>query len=163
MLPSLLALALVDSINPSAIVVPFTCWGASAFRHRSLSTSPRSFVTYLALGAMMMSGIGALLPSVRPLADGRLGFLVQSLVGLAMLVYAVRAPAIATSAPRVEPQAATYAALALLGVTVTASGRPPRRCGNFVGSYRPCDGSSRSRCGVVPDISTGVEIRRHAR
>jgi cytochrome c biogenesis protein CcdA len=41
-----------------------------------------------------------------------------------MLVYAIRAPATAGSAPRVEPGATTYAALALLGVTVTTMELP---------------------------------------
>ena len=67
-----------------------------------------------------MSGIDALLPSVRTLANGRLGFIAQSGIGLTMLVCAVRAPASATAAPRVEPSASTYGALALLGVTATA-------------------------------------------
>lgn len=43
------------------------------------------FGTYLALGLTMMLGLDAVLPSVRPLAEGRLGFIVQSLIGLAML------------------------------------------------------------------------------
>lgn len=119
MLLSLLALALVDSINPSAIVVTLYLLGHQRVPAQVVVYVAAIFVTYLTLGAMMMSGIDALLPSVRTLANGRLGFVVQSLVGLAMLVYAVRASATGTSAPRVEPRASTYAALALLGVTVT--------------------------------------------
>ena len=41
-----------------------------------------------------------------------------------MVVYALRAPATAASAPRVEPSASTYAALVALGVTVTAMELP---------------------------------------
>jgi cytochrome c biogenesis protein CcdA len=59
------------------------------------------------------------LPS-RPVVDGRLGFIVQGLIGLALLLYAIRPPAGARSAPRLDPGASTYARLALLGVTVTA-------------------------------------------
>jgi cytochrome c biogenesis protein CcdA len=123
MLLSLLALALVDSINPSAIVVTLYLLGRQRVPARVVVYVAAIFVTYLTLGAMMMSGIDALLPSVRTLANSRFAF-VQSLIGLAMLVYAVRAPATARSAPRVEPRAATYAALALLGVTVTAMELP---------------------------------------
>ena len=124
MLLSLLALALVDSINPSAIVVTLYLLGRQCEPARVVVYVAAIFGTYLALGAMMVSGIDALLPSVRTLANSRFGFIVQSLIGLAMLVYAVRAPATARSAPRVEPRAATYAALALLGVTVTAMELP---------------------------------------
>jgi len=124
MLLSLLALALVDSINPSAIVVTLYLLGRQRVPARVVVYVAAIFVTYLTLGAMMMSGIDALLPSVRTLANSRFGFIVQSLIGLAMLVYAVRAPATARSAPRVEPRAATYTALALLGVTVTAMELP---------------------------------------
>jgi cytochrome c biogenesis protein CcdA len=124
MLLSLLTLSVVDSINPSAIVVTLYLLGRRRAPAQVVVYVGAIFVTYLTLGAMMMSGIGALLPSVRPLADGRFGLIVQSLIGLAMLVYAVRTPSSATSAPRVEPRAATYAALALLGVTVTAMELP---------------------------------------
>lgn len=124
MLLSFLALALVDSINPSAIVVTLYLLGRQWVPARVVVYVAAIFVTYLTLGAMMMSGIDALLPSVRTLANSRFGFIVQSLIGIAMLVYAIRAPATARSAPRVEPRAATYAALALLGVTVTAMELP---------------------------------------
>ena len=60
-----------------------------------------------------------MLPAFTTADGGRLGFIVQSVVGLAMLLYAIRAPAAATSAPRVEPGASTFAALAVLGVAVT--------------------------------------------
>jgi cytochrome c biogenesis protein CcdA len=53
------------------------------------------------------------------MGSGRLGFIVQGLIGLAMLLYAIRAPTTAKSSPRVAPSASSYAALALLGVTVT--------------------------------------------
>ena len=78
------------------------------------------FLTYLTLGALMMVGVDALLPSLSTMGSGRLGLIVQGLIGLAMLIYAVRAPTTAKSASRVEPSASTYLALALLGVTVTA-------------------------------------------
>ncbi len=120
MLISLLALALVDSINPSAIAVTLYLLGQGRTAARVVTYIAAIFGTYLALGATMMLGLDAVLPSVRPWAEGRLGFIVQSLIGLAMLVYAVRAPAASSPAPRTEPHAATFAAIALLGVTVTA-------------------------------------------
>jgi cytochrome c biogenesis protein CcdA len=64
------------------------------------------------------------LPSLRTTSESRLWFIVQGLIGLAMLLYAIRAPATARSAPRVELGASTYAGLALLGITVTTMELP---------------------------------------
>ena len=119
MLLGLLALALVDSINPSAIVVTLYLLSRGRVPAQVAVYVVAIFLTYLALGVMMMSGIDALLPS-RPVVDGRLGFIVQGLIGLALLLYALRAPAAARSATSLDPSASTYAALAFLGVTVTA-------------------------------------------
>lgn len=120
MLISLLARALVDSINPSAITVTVYLLGQGRTAADVVTYIVVIFGTYLALGATIMMGLDGVLPSVRPLAEGRRGFIVQSHIGLAMLFYAVRAPALSPSAPRTEPHAATFAAIALLGVTVTA-------------------------------------------
>lgn len=124
MLPSLLALALVDSINPSAIVVTLYLLSRERVPAQVVVYVAAIFLTYLALGAMMMLGFDALLPSLRTTGSGRLGFIVQGLIGLAMLLYAIRAPTTAKSASRVEPSASTYTALALLGVTVTTMELP---------------------------------------
>lgn len=124
MLVGLLAFALLDSINPSAIVVTLYLLSGGRAPAQIAVYIAAIFLTYLTLGIMMMSGIEALLPSVGIMAGGRLGFIVQGLLGLAMLVYALRAPAAAKSAPRVEPSVTSYAALALVGVTVTTMELP---------------------------------------
>ena len=115
----LIALALVDSINPSAIVVTLYLLSRGRGPAQVITYIAAIFLTYLALGAMMLLGIDALLPSSIITGNARLRFIVPGLIGLAMLVYAIRAPATAGSAPRVEPGATSYAALAVLGVTVT--------------------------------------------
>jgi len=120
----LFALALVDSINPSAIVVTLYLLSGGRAPAQIVVYVAAIFLTYLTLGAMMMSGIDALLPSLETVDSGRLGLIVQGLIGLAMLLYAIRAPTTAKSAPRVEPSANSYAALALLGVTVTTMELP---------------------------------------
>jgi cytochrome c biogenesis protein CcdA len=121
---SLLALAVVDSINPSAIAVTLYLLSRERAAARVAVYIAAIFVTYLTLGTVMLSGLDALLPSLGGVFDGRIGFIVQGLVGLTMLLYAFRAPSGATPAPRAEPGAASYAALALLGVTVTAMELP---------------------------------------
>jgi cytochrome c biogenesis protein CcdA len=120
----LLALALVDSINPSAIVVTLYLLARERATAQVGVYIAAIFLTYLALGAMMMSGIDALLPSARTAGGGRIGIIVQGAIGLAMLLYAFRAPTTAGSPPPVEPCARTFAALAVLGVMVTAMELP---------------------------------------
>lgn len=124
MLLGLLALALVDSVNPSAIVVTLYLLSREHASAQVAVYVAAIFLTYLTLGAAMMLGIGALLPSVGTLGGGRLALIVEGLIGLAMVLYALRAPAAARSASRAEPSARSYAALAVLGVTVTAMELP---------------------------------------
>jgi cytochrome c biogenesis protein CcdA len=124
MLLGLLALALVDSINPSAIVVTLYLLSGGRMAAQIVVYVAAIFLTYLTLGVMMMSGIDALLPSLGAVGSGRLRFIVQGLIGLAMLLYAIRAPTTAKPSPRVEPSANSYTALALLGVTVTTMELP---------------------------------------
>jgi len=119
-----LALALLDSINPSAIVVTLYLLSGGRAPAQIVVYIAAIFLTYLTLGVMMMSGIDALLPSVGTMGSGRLGLIVQGLIGLTMLLYAIRAPTTAKSAPRLEPSASSYAALALVGVTVTTMELP---------------------------------------
>jgi cytochrome c biogenesis protein CcdA len=120
----LLALALVDSINPSAIVVTLYLLSRDSVPSQVVAYVAAIFVTYLTLGALMMSGVEAFLPSLRTMGGGRLGLALEGLIGLALLLYAIRARSMSTSAPQVEPSGSTYAALALLGVTVTAMELP---------------------------------------
>ena len=124
MLLGLFALALVDSINPSAIVVTLDLLSGGRVPAQIVVYVAAIFLTYLTLGVMMMSGIDALLPSLQTMGSGRLGLIVQGLIGLAMLLYGILAPTTAKSAPRVEPTASSHAALALLGVTVTTMELP---------------------------------------
>jgi cytochrome c biogenesis protein CcdA len=121
---SLLALALVDSINPSAIVVTLYLLSRERVVAPVVVYIATIFVTYLTLGAMTISGIGALVPLLRTAGGGRLGVIVQGLIGLAMLLYAVRAPTTARPTTPVEPKASTFAALVLLGVAVTVMELP---------------------------------------
>jgi hypothetical protein len=104
------ALAVLDSINPSAIVVTLYLLSQERVTAQIVVYVAAIFLTYLTLGAMMMVGIDALLPSLRTTGSARLGFIVQGLIGLALLLYAIRAPTTTTSARRVEPSASTYAA-----------------------------------------------------
>jgi hypothetical protein len=120
----LVALALVDSINPSAIVVTLYLLSGERAPGQVIVYVTAIFLTYLGLGVLMILGFDALLPALSAAGGGRVGLIVQGLVGFALLAYAIRAPAAATPAPRTMPRAATFVALAVLGVTVTAMELP---------------------------------------
>ena len=124
MLLALLALALVDSINPSAIVVTLYLLSGGRPPAQIATYIGAIFLTYLALGAAMMSGLDALLPSLAGMASSRFGIVAQGVIGLAMLMYALRAPATAPATAPAVPRANSYVALALLGVTVTSMELP---------------------------------------
>jgi cytochrome c biogenesis protein CcdA len=119
-----LALALVDSINPSAIVVTLYLLSRGRAPAQVVVYILAIFLTYLTLGTLMMFGLEAVLPSLRTLDSSRLGLIVQGLIGLALLVYAIRAPSATGQGPRVEPSASSYLALMVLGVVVTTMELP---------------------------------------
>lgn len=122
-----LLLAVVDSINPSALVVTLyllSTAGSRALAHVAVYVCA-IFFTYLLLGVMMVLGIESLLPSVGGVLSGQAGLITQSLVGLVLLVYSLAASTDRQPSPVVaRPSASTYAALGMLGVVVTAMELP---------------------------------------
>ncbi len=124
MLPGLLVLALVDSINPSAIVVTLFLLSRQRAKAQVAVYLATIFLTYLTLGAMMVLGFDAVMPAGTAMTGGRLEWIVQGAIGLAMLVYAIAAPKTARADSPSEPRASTWVALVVLGVTVTAMELP---------------------------------------
>jgi cytochrome c biogenesis protein CcdA len=121
----LIALALVDSINPSAIVITLFLLGRSGAAFQVAIYIGAIFATYFALGAAMMLGVDTLAPSLGAALESRPGLIAQSVVGLAVVTYCLMASTDrAESKPVTPPSASTYAALAALGVTVTAMELP---------------------------------------
>ena len=121
LLTSLLALALVDSVNPSALVVTL----ALLARPRPMRTVPiyvgAIAVTYFTLGAAALFGLGSFRETLGAALESQAGFAVQALIGVALLIWGLRGkPADGARAPIAEPSAATFLALVALGVTVTA-------------------------------------------
>lgn len=125
-IPGVLVLAVIDSINPSAIVVTLYLLSMSGSRTFQVVVYVGAiFTTYLLLGVMLLLGIESLLPTLGDVLRGSTGLIVQSLVGLVLLVYSLTASSDRQPSPTVaHPSASTYAALAMLGVTVTAMELP---------------------------------------
>jgi len=123
-----LFLAVIDSINPSAIVVTLYLLSMAGSRAlvQVLVYVGAIFITYLLLGVMLMLGIESLLPSLGGALRGRTGFILQSLVGLVLLAYSLTASTNRESSPVVarRPSANSYAALVMLGISVTAMELP---------------------------------------
>lgn len=122
-----LFLAVIDSINPSAIVVTLyllSMAGARALVQVGVYVGA-IFITYLLLGVMMVLGIESLLPSLSGVLRSRAGLIAQNLVGLMLLVYSLTASTNRQSSPVIaRPSASTFAALVMLGVSVTAMELP---------------------------------------
>jgi hypothetical protein len=124
---AVLLLAVIDSINPSAIVVTLYLLSVAGARAavQVIVYIAAIFATYLLFGALLILGIASLLPSVRGMLDTRIGLIAQSLVGLALLVYGLSGSSWPQPAPAVgRPSVSTYAGLVMLGVTVTAMELP---------------------------------------
>ncbi|MEW6321651.1 MAG: GAP family protein [Acidobacteriota bacterium] len=119
-LAALLALAIADSINPSAIVVTLYLLALPSPVRRVLIYVAAVFLTYFALGAALLLGIGVVVPDAGGFLDSRPGLALQALAGAALLVYALRAsPEQPPASDPAPPSAGTLVALVALGVTVT--------------------------------------------
>lgn len=110
---AILLLAVVDSINPSAIVV--TLYLLSTMGRRVPGAVAvyvgAIFITYLSFGVTLVVGIARLVPSFGRALDTQAGLAVQFVVGLALLAYvAVVALAGANAGPPDVPQATGTAA-----------------------------------------------------
>lgn len=121
LLPAIVGLAAVDSINPSALLATI----ALLLRGRSARPLVAVYVaavlaTYLAIGVALTLGLG-LTPDAVLESDA--AFLVQGVLGAAMLAFAVLAPSRrqrrAPAEPRSLPAANRPLAVFALGMAVT--------------------------------------------
>jgi len=119
-LASLIALAVVDSINPSALVITLALLTRPGPGRAVAVYVAAIFATYFGIGAATLLGLASVWPQLGPALDGRAGFVLQGLVGAALFAWSVRpakgGPPSRASAP---PSTGAYVALAALGVTVT--------------------------------------------
>lgn len=123
---ALLGLALLDSINPSALAMTLYLITTGARAGKVLTYIGSVFVTYFTIGLLLMLGLTTLLSTFQGVFDTTAAYLVQAAIGTVMLVYSfspnkreVQTP-VETKAPR----AGGYVAMFLLGVTVTAAEFP---------------------------------------
>ena len=116
-LVSLFGLAVLDSINPSALVVTvYLLLQGGSYVPRVMSYLVAVFASYLGIGVLLVLGLG----SVWEYVEGPGAYAVQGVVGVSLLGYAVFAP----GKPRGEtktrtPRSGGLGAIFLLGVTIT--------------------------------------------
>lgn len=120
LLPALLPLALLDSLNPSALVVALWLLSQPRAAPRLLAYVTGILAAYLGLGIAMMLGFTAARDTLAAVLDHPVALTVQALLGAGLLAYAIFAPSHAHQ-PR-EPRAPASGrlpAFVLLGMTVT--------------------------------------------
>ena len=116
-LASLFGLALLDSLNPSALAATiYLLLQGKTYMVRALTYVSAVFFSYLGIGVLLMLGFG----SVWAYLSGPGAYAVQGVAGALLLGYALFAP----DKPRDEkktrtPRAAGLPAIFLLGVTIT--------------------------------------------
>ena len=116
-LASVFGLALLDTINPSAIAMTlYLLLAGKPFVARVVTYAGGIFLANVALGAALMLGVG----SVSGLFDGPVAYGAQAVVGVALLGYAVLAP----DRPKKEkkerrPRSLGLGPVFLLGMTIT--------------------------------------------
>ena len=118
LLLSLLGLALLDSLNPSALAVTiYLLLAGRPFAGKVLAYVGAVFSSYLVLGALIMLGLG----SVWGYLESPTAYAVQGVIGAALLGYPIFAPS-KTREGRAgvrRPKSWSLGAVFLLGVTVT--------------------------------------------
>jgi Sap, sulfolipid-1-addressing protein len=123
LLAPILGLAVVDCVNPSAIAVTAILMSRPGFGLRAPIYIASVFTTYLAAGAATLLGFTALWQAIEPLY----GYMGIAVFGIAMLAYALVAPAKPQMPMAGEDHATSRAGLigvAALGVAVTIAELP---------------------------------------
>ena len=121
LLPAIVGLAVVDSINPSALLATIVLLLRGKPARPLVAVYVAAIlVTYFAIGLALTLGLGL---TPRALVESDAAYLAQGVLGAALLAYAVlapgrgreRGPAARPTLPPVRPPAAVFA----LGVAVT--------------------------------------------
>jgi cytochrome c biogenesis protein CcdA len=109
-------LALVDSINPSALgVTLYLLLSGKSARAKVLVYIAGVFLTYFVIGGLLMLG----LESIQAYLQSSVAYAVQGVVGALLLIYGVFAPSEPKRKTQTKAETQGLAGLFLLGITVT--------------------------------------------
>lgn len=117
---SLFGLAVVDSINPSAIAVTLYLLTSKKPVPKVLAYTAGVFTTYLTLGVILVAGFGAIVAQLGEALNNPLAYGIQLIIGCLMLSYALFGDRlnIGKSTPR-KPSSQHLSALFGLGVAIS--------------------------------------------
>ena len=120
------AIALVDSINPSALIVTLQLLSRRAPTAAVLTYIGTVFATYLSVSILLVLGLTALIEPLQSTLETRTANIVLAVVGAGLLGYALfsRNPRQASPPEPLQLSSATVSGLVLLGVTVTVMELP---------------------------------------
>jgi len=118
-LAAVLSLALIDSVNPSAIIVTLylllTCPDSTS---RVLAYLAGVFCTYFAVGVALMLGADTIIMIIGKSLESPVAYAAQGILGALMFLYGVFAPSKTSKSTRL-PQSQRVGMLFLFGSTVT--------------------------------------------
>jgi cytochrome c biogenesis protein CcdA len=115
-----LGLAVVDAINPSALVATLYLLSQPRATPKVLVYMGAVFLTYFTVGCVLMLGLGAITGAAGNALKSPFAYVAQGLLGAALLLYSFipNAKQAATQSER-PPSAENFGALFLLGISVT--------------------------------------------
>jgi hypothetical protein len=115
-----LGLAVIDGINPSALVAALWLLSQPAAVPRVLAYVAGIALAYLALGIALMLGLKSALAAYGDALDHPVFLAMQLALGIGLLAYGILAPNRAVSTPETRlPRTGGLIGMALLGVTIT--------------------------------------------
>ena len=125
---ALLGLALLDSLNPSALAMTLFLLTTGARAGRVLTYIAAVFITYFTIGLGLMLGLGALLGTFQSVFETTAAYVVQAVIGAAMLIYSFSPNKKAQDGEETKatqaPRSQGFVAVFLLGVTITVAEFP---------------------------------------
>lgn len=116
---TLLGLALLDSVNPSALMMTLYLLTTSSYLPKVLVYLATIFTVYLAIGILLMLGLNVLFSRVEDILNSPVAYGIQGVIGALMLLYALLAPDKPPREPVRLPLSQDLGAMVLLGATVT--------------------------------------------
>lgn len=116
---SVFSLALIDSINPSALLVTLVLLCTKSPARKVMVYAGTVFSVYLMLGIVLMLGLDWILGTFADAINSSGAYGIQFAAGAAMLTYAIMAPDKSASTEPAEPADFSTRTLILLGLTVT--------------------------------------------
>jgi cytochrome c biogenesis protein CcdA len=118
-LASVFGLAVVDSVNPSALVVTLYLLTTRSYAPKVLTYLATVLFAYLTIGVLLMLGLEAITTAAGELFHSPFAYGLQGVIGAVMLLYAILAPDPGGKTRARLPFTQSLSAMMLLGLTVT--------------------------------------------